>query len=183
MELTWNHWTEPALDSPTKTTADTPSTSSTSEPQTTHFTLRPTWQRLALCVVHLGIGVGAAVALIGSHTRVIRTLCILPHHSGPLTKSSPKKDLRELFIQCSHHWKNRGRIFPMSDCQLHPGRDGTELILRVDGQRGHWWLGLDRAQIHGRQTSLAASRSTILGEWRQQKNTGWKSGPVLDRKL
>jgi hypothetical protein len=176
VELTWNHWTEP-----NEVSNKTPASNIPSDAQPS-FKLRPIWQRLGLCVIHLGIGVGAAVALIGSHTRVIRTLCVLPHPTPP--RSTLKNDQRELFLQCSHHWKNRGRTFPMNSCRWYPGRDDTEMILRIDGQRGHWWLGLDKAKIHGRDMSLAASRSTILGEWdlKQQKTTGWKSGPILAQK-
>jgi len=166
VELTWYHWTKPVQKN------------DSSESNTSEFVLRPVWQRLGLSAFHMGVGVAAAVALIGSQTRVVRTICILPRQTSLSAKPS-QTDTRDIFIQCAHHWRNRGRLFPMSSCRLDPGRDDSELILRVDGERGHWWIGLNRATMNGRNSSLPASRATILGEWKQQKNTAWKRGPIL----
>jgi hypothetical protein len=177
VELTWSHWTEPAVGSAQKPTKNEPSDTSP-----TPFVLRPVWQRLGLSVFHLGVGVAAAVALIGSHTRVVRTICILPRQAS-LPAKSLDTDTRQIFIQCAHHWRNRGRLFPMSSCRLDPGRDDSEFILRVDGERGHWWIGLNKATMNGRDMSLAASRATLLREWRQEKNTAWKRGPILLNKM
>lgn len=173
IELTWNHWSK--LVNPSKESLDG---SSKPSPLPDYYELRPVWQRLGLCLAHLGIGIGAGVALITTHIRVIRTFAIL----SPPTTSTSQGDLRRVFIQGAHNWKQNGSIFPINKCSLDPGRDDTEMILRVKGERGHWFMGLDGAKINGRETSLAKAQTAIWSDWKQKASKGrWKNGPVVGR--
>jgi len=157
-----------------------------------HWAPRPTWQRLGLCVAHLGIGVEAAVTLIVTQIRFIRTFAVLPPlpHGG----SAVRGDNRRVFIQSAHNWKNNGTIFPIKKCSLEEGRDETEMILRVAGERGHWFIGLHDAVIYGEKASALKARRQIMTDWGEGKRIGhwtstspvdgrWKGGPIrrLDR--
>jgi hypothetical protein len=145
--------------------------------------MRPTWQRLGLCASHMFFGVGVAVALLVAQARFVRTIAIV---------HSPKPaDGRRVFVQCAHNWKNHGITFPLSRCSIQEGRDESEMVLRVTGERGHWHIGLTGAFIHGRPiSSVLEARDAILDEWKEGRRHGkwtmktkvddrWKSGPIV----
>jgi hypothetical protein len=62
------------------------------------------------------------------------------------------------------------------------------MIFRTTGERGHWYVGLENATIHGHAVSPTEARKAILdawggkrvGHWRQKTvvDARWKSGPV-----
>ncbi|KAN0126099.1 hypothetical protein V8E53_015391 [Lactarius tabidus] len=161
-ELTWTKWTLP----PSKT-GDEP-------------VLRPAWQRAGLSLAHLSIGVGFATMLLIARSRVARILHILPA-SG----SAPK----QLLIAGAHRHGARGVVVPFSRTRIDPGRDESEVILRIQDVRGHWWVGLTRARLRGASVPTARLRDAFMVEWGIRKKvhgddgTGsgrWKSGPVLE---
>lgn len=177
IELTWNHWSTLVSDlenSPSVESRNTPS----SAPSWDKYTLRPGWQRLALSVAHLGFGAGLAAALLVAQIRFVRTFGILP----PRLPTENK----HVFVQCAHNFKNKGMTFPLNKCSLEEGRDNTEMILRVAGKRGHWYIGLNDAIIYGRRLSTERARSAILadwggksvGRWTTPRDNRWKSGPL-----
>ena len=177
IELTWNHWS--TLHASHLENAPVGSRNVSSPAQSwDNYTLRPSWQRLVLCIAHLGFGAGLATALLVAQTRFIRTFAILP-------PGNPTEN-RHVFIQCAHNFKNNGIAFPMSKCSLEEGRDNTEMIFRVAGKRGHWYIGLNGAVIHGRRLSIDKTRAAILadwggksvGRWTTPGDNRWKSGPM-----
>ena len=123
-----------------------------------------------------------AVALLVAQARFVRTIAIVP--------SIKPAEGRQLFVQCAHNWKNHGITFPLSRCSIQEGRDESEMVLRVSGERGHWHIGLTGAFIHGRPTSgVLDARDAILDEWKEGRRRGrwttkviddrWKSGPIV----
>ena len=162
-ELTWTKWTLP----PSKNAGDEP-------------VLRPTWQRAGLCLAHLSLGVGFATLLLIARSRVVRILQILPASNG-----MPK----QLLIARAHRHGTWGAVVPFARTRIDPGRDETEVILRIQDVRGHWWVGLTRARLRGTSVPAARLRDAFMAEWGVRKGvqgnegTGsgrWKSGPVLE---
>jgi hypothetical protein len=77
---------------------------------------------------------------------------------------------------------------PFERARIDPGRDKTEVILRIQDVRGHWWIGLTRARLRGTPVPAARMRDALLAEWGIRKSAGgdpvasvgrWKSGPIL----
>ncbi|KAK2467404.1 hypothetical protein APHAL10511_000639 [Amanita phalloides] len=183
IELTWNHWSQLVsdLEKISVKNKGTPDENS-SEPQEKHYIIRPTWQRLGLCASHLALGVGVAVALLVTQARFVRTIAIVP--------TVTPAEGRQVFVQCAHNWRNHGTTFPLSRCSLEEGRNETEMVLRVSGERGHWYVGLSDAIIYGMPAKVMEARKAILEEWKEGKRRGkwtlqksvdgrWKSGPIL----
>jgi hypothetical protein len=161
-ELTWTKWT-------------LPSSKPGDEP-----VLRPAWQRAGLSLAHLSLGVGFATLLLIARSRVARILHILPA-SG----SAPK----QLLIAGAHRHGARGAVVPFSRTRIDPGRDESEVILRIQDVRGHWWVGLTRARLRGASVPTARLRDAFMVEWGIRKKVQgdegmgsgrWKSGPVLE---
>ncbi|KAI0300459.1 hypothetical protein B0F90DRAFT_1668289 [Multifurca ochricompacta] len=161
-ELTWTKWTLP----PEKP-GDTPMR-------------RPAWQRAGLCLGHLSLGVGFATLLLIARSRVVRILHIIPPSAG-----APK----QLLIVGAHRHGSRGAVVPFSRTRIDPGRDDTEVILRIQDVRGHWWIGLTRARLRGTLVPVTRMRDALKAEWGIQKSPQivpgvgagrWKSGPVLE---
>lgn len=167
-ELTWTKWTLP----PEKP-GDAP-------------VRRPTWQRAGLCLGHLTLGVGLATLLFIARSRVVRILHIFPPSVGAGGLGTPK----QLLIAGAHVGKSRGAVVPFARTRIDPGRDKTEVILRIQDVRGHWWIGLEHARLRGTPVSAARMRDALLAEWgiRKKSSQGdlgatsgrWKSGPLLE---
>ena len=192
IELTWNHWSQLVSDlekisiknkSKEEENASKIATPSAAAPgEEERYELRPTWHRLGLCASHMFFGVGVAVALLVAQARFVRTIAILD-------PAKPAQG-RQVFIQCAHNWRNHGITFPLNRCSLQEGRNESEMVLRVSGERGHWHIGLGEAFIHGRRASTLDARDAILEEWKDGKRHGkwtlpskddgrWKSGPIV----
>jgi hypothetical protein len=161
-ELTWTKWSLP----PEKS-GEAP------------VVLRPAWQRAGLCLAHLSLGVGFATLLLIARSRVVRILHIIPPAAD-----APK----QLLIAGAHRHGMRGAVVPFERARIDPGRDKTEVILRIQDVRGHWWIGLTRARLRGTSVPAARMRDALLAEWGIRKSAGgdpvasvgrWKSGPIL----
>ncbi|KAI9441486.1 hypothetical protein H4582DRAFT_2073664 [Lactarius indigo] len=161
-ELTWTKWTLP----PEKP-GDVP-------------VRRPAWQRAGLCLAHLSLGVGFATLLLVARSRVVRVLQVIPASGG-----APK----QLLIAGAHRHGALGAVVPFARTRIDPGRDGSEVILRIQDVRGHWWVGLNRARLRGAQVPAVRLRDAFMAEWGIRKTRGgdvdigtgrWKSGPVLE---
>ncbi|KAF9460726.1 hypothetical protein BDZ94DRAFT_1222620 [Collybia nuda] len=168
IELTWNRWSE-------KVSEDEASLTSSGE-----YTLRPVWQRLGLCTAHLGLGVGLAAALVVAQARFVRTLVVVP--------PSPGFNNRRVFVQCAHNLRRNGMTFPLNKCSLGEGRNETEMILRVTGEKGHWFIGLEDSIVNGQRAGLPENRAAVLSNWGGKRignwtgatsiDSRWKSGPA-----
>ena len=169
-ELTWTKWTLP--------------------PEKPHDApvLRPAWQRAGLCLGHLTLGAGLATLLFIARSRVVRILHVFSSSSSG-GGGAPTK---QLLIAGAHTGsKARGAVVPFARTRLEPGRDKTEVILRIEDVRGHWWIGLTHARLRGTPVSAARMRDALLAEWGVRKSSlqggdlgpdlgRWKSGPVLE---
>ncbi|KAG6879129.1 hypothetical protein C0992_004946 [Termitomyces sp. T32_za158] len=177
IELTYNHWT--ALESDLENTAK--DIKGDDAPSPDQFILRPGWQRIGVCTAHMAFGAGIAAALLITQSRFVRTLSILPASAG---------EDRRLFIQCAHNWANRGKVFPINKCKLENGRNPSELILRVAGERGHWYIGFANSDINGVRLTGPEARAQVLAGWKGELrgpsflrpkvelDKRWKSGPI-----
>lgn len=142
--------------------------------------MRPIWQRLGLCTAHLGLGVGLAAALVVTQARFVRTLAIVPPGAGVKNQ--------RIFVQCAHNLRRNGMMFPLNKCSLEEGRNQTEIILRVAGERGHWYIGLEDSNVNGQKAGLSEARAAILSDWGGKRvgswtgtayvDSRWKSGPA-----
>ncbi|KAJ3726850.1 hypothetical protein C8R42DRAFT_657862 [Lentinula raphanica] len=164
MELTWNHWSEP-IDG--KSESEVP-------PHPEYYTLRPIWQRLGLCTGFFIGGVGAASALFIAGFRYTKVLDVFPPLQAVVNPKRVDKiaaqramEDRRVFIQSARHTRSRGITFPLSKCTLHRGRADSELLLTVDNERGHWYIGLDDDSIlNGQQYKGSDARDVILKAWK-----------------
>ncbi|KAG6859699.1 hypothetical protein C0993_003582, partial [Termitomyces sp. T159_Od127] len=177
IELTYNHWT--TLESDLESMAK--DIKGDDAPTPDQFILRPNWQRISVCTSHLAFGAGIAAALLITQSRFVRTLAILP---------ASKAEDRRVFIQCAHNWAKRGKIFPINKCKLGNGRNPSELILRVAGERGHWYIGFVNSNINGTRLTGPEARAQVLAAWngeltrpltlrpKSELDKRWKSGPI-----
>jgi len=96
---------------------------------------------------------------------------------------------RRIFVQCAHHAKKSGLAFFADKCTLKPGRNDSELILRVIGERFHWHVDLKDAFAHGKEATVDQTRNAILAGWGGKSTVymsskpgiddRWKRGPIL----
>ncbi|KAF9268519.1 hypothetical protein L218DRAFT_917317 [Marasmius fiardii PR-910] len=192
MELTWRHWSS-------LKDVDTPVSEKTKDQKPTErYELRPVWQRASLCSAFFAGGVAVASAILIARVRFLRTLDVFPPLEQQLVSTSKKSRSlppsqilkRRVFIQSSSHSSGRGVSFPLSRCVLHEGRDDTELFLEINGERGHWYIGLDGGLVNGMKLSPLEARDAILKQWeggalsRELANPlivdgRWKKGPIV----
>ncbi|KAG5341508.1 hypothetical protein C0989_009869 [Termitomyces sp. Mn162] len=177
IELTYNHWS--TLVSDLESTAK--AIKGDDVPTPDQYVMRPIWQRISVCTAHMFFGAGIAAALLITQTRFVRTLAILP--------ASGAED-RRLFLQCAHNWAKRGKIFPLNKCKLQDGRNSSELILKVAGERGHWYIGFANSDINGKRITGPEARAQVIAAWsgksigpstlepKSELDKRWKSGPV-----
>ena len=188
MEMTWNHWTTLVTDDPL------PSPPSSSEPvqPSTHYGLRPAWQRAGLCFVHLTIGTGVGVFVALAQSRHVRLLTIVPPPvkdalAGKTARAASKNSAKvkiqtasrskilpaseshvgggaRVFIQTASNWRTNGLSFPISACTLRAGRDASEMTLRVNGERAHWFIPLDGAFLRGEKPAIVKGSNEKSGD-------------------
>jgi hypothetical protein len=156
-ELTWNHWTEVVEPVP----APAPK-----------FTLRPMWQRAAAVTGQVAIGSYLAFMILVGRTRIIQKLWILPS-SGALD-TSPKE--KRVFMQCVHHFKRQGQLYPYRACKLQETRpQDKEILVKIDGVRGFYSLALEGARINGQEwasggkgVQMKWAREELIDAWRAE---------------
>ncbi|KAI0941436.1 hypothetical protein AcW1_003333 [Taiwanofungus camphoratus] len=209
-ELVWNHWThweETPIDNssaqPSELTNGKAPERSASQ-STGQYVLRPWWQRGPFAFGQLFLGLALAGVLLGSRSRIVRRLYILPPASGSTSVPAPtktaqsassiakpgrgKSDERRLVIQCVHHFRTQGKVLPMRDCILDKGQNETELTLRANDIKGHFWFGLNNATINGQKLPLWKVRDEIFTSWygeergkRVRAEEKWKNGPAATK--
>lgn len=154
-ELTWSHWTKPIEPTPDK-------------PHTT-FELRPWWQRLPAVTAQGAVGGYLAFMIIVARTRIVRKLWIIP----PSTMGTTTTEKR-VFLQCLHHFKTQGQMYPYNRCKLQNSEEARkhekEMFLKVDGVRGYYSLYLEGATINGEKATRKASMNPGLDfEWARRE--------------
>ncbi|KAI0030312.1 hypothetical protein K488DRAFT_87881 [Vararia minispora EC-137] len=131
------------------------------------WVLRPAWQRGAGAGVHVALGLGLVALVVATRNRVVHRLHIIPPDVAP-ELGGPH---RRLFIQSV--WDGRGGgIVPFQSTSLYPGRDDTEVILRVEGKRGHWWIGTKDAKVEGEEAPAERIRELLAAMWGIKKGDG-----------
>ncbi|THV06190.1 hypothetical protein K435DRAFT_23759 [Dendrothele bispora CBS 962.96] len=162
IDITWKHWSQAVKDE---------SNEKDGLPSTEYYVLRPAWQRLGLCGVFFGGGVAAAAALFIGRIRFTRTFDVFPRIvDTTATGKRPtltRPNQRQVFIQSVGHYRNRGLAFPLEKCLLERGRDDTEMLLLVEGERAHWYMDLSNALIDGEKaSSVYKAREVVLKNWK-----------------
>ncbi|KDQ28290.1 hypothetical protein PLEOSDRAFT_1040869 [Pleurotus ostreatus PC15] len=186
VEFTWNNWTQLTDDLKTISQKSKEGTVAVQQPPNDSYVPRPSWQRAGLCVAHLGVGIGIAVALIVTQSRYVRTFTLSPALLRAKTSKNPSQTPsqdRQVLISCASNFKNNGQSFSLASCSVGEGRDASEMILRVDGERGHWFLSLENSLINGKKASIMDAQRAILEEWGTARRTGtWTPLAVADRR-
>lgn len=151
--------------------------------------MRPLWQRLPIAGGQLFIGIVLATLIMGSRSRIVRRLYVVPGSSispNPLVQAiSPKQ--RFLVLQSVHHFRGQGYVTPMQSCTLSKGRDDTEVNIAVKGVKGGFLVGLDGATVEGKKEPVWHSRETIFTAFHGKEGKkmlakhGWTSGPAAVR--
>ncbi|EPQ55217.1 hypothetical protein GLOTRDRAFT_138839 [Gloeophyllum trabeum ATCC 11539] len=163
-ETAWNHWTWP--DPAQKELAGE---DAHVQP---NYVLRPAWQRFALAAGQFAVGLGFASALVRLRGRAVRRVYIVP---------SPSHSA-QVFIQTPVHGASSGIRTTLGECRLSPGRDMSEVILRLRGREGEYWMELRGARIRGQEVPLERANAEIWEAFTGKKAAAmqrWKSGPVL----
>ncbi|KAF4563174.1 hypothetical protein EYR36_003613 [Pleurotus pulmonarius] len=186
VEFTWNNWTQLTDDLKTISQKSKEGTVAVQQPSNDSYVPRPSWQRAGLCIAHLGVGIGIAVALMVTQSRYVRTFTLSPAllraKTGKNPIQTPPQD-RQVLISCANNLKNNGQSFPLASCSVGEGRDASEMILRVDGERGHWFLSLENSLINGKKASVMDAQRAILEEWGTARRTGtWTPLAAADRR-
>ncbi|ESK97276.1 hypothetical protein Moror_17841 [Moniliophthora roreri MCA 2997] len=190
MEITWRHWSVLKPENKEKEEGE-------------HWQLRPLWQRAGLCTGFFAGGVMTAAILLIAKGRYVRTLDVFPLIDTTSTTSTATRSKkpqipaasgpRKVFLQTtSHRGRGQGVAFPLSQCSLQHGRDDSELVVRIIGERGHWYMNLDKgALVNGQKLSKWEARDVIVRQWKEggalSSELGnptnvmdgrWKKGPV-----
>jgi len=76
-------------------------------------------------------------------------------------------------------------VVPLASTELLTGSNEKELIVRVDGVSGAFWLNLDGAKLYGKPMSPWDSRDVLFRSWYGEElgrklsaESRWKRGPV-----
>lgn len=155
------HWTE-VEDVPS---ANTPSSKPPTEVER-RYALRPLWQRLLFSAGLIAGGVAAGGLVLAARDRTVWRMRIsrpslkLPHQQPNRTHLPPKPNapVTELAHAPASYGpavltletaSGRSKKYFLHDCELGPGRDATEMLLRVQKLRGAFVVGLPRSVILG----------------------------------
>ena len=163
--MAMNYWTQPVSNVDSTSTADQKQDAE-EEINEDGYEMRPLWQRFGLATAQVAAGAVAGGFIMASRDRTVWRMRILrlatssnrPSHSNiPFKSTSPPSKLSHASsaslygppVLSLETGSGRTRRFFMRDCELAPGRDLTELILRIRGVRIHFWSGLNGAKVLG----------------------------------
>ncbi|KDQ56477.1 hypothetical protein JAAARDRAFT_107844, partial [Jaapia argillacea MUCL 33604] len=146
----YNYWTKYEDESQASVPiSDAPNPVDSSPPKG-RWVARPEWQRFFLASSQVVVGTFIAGALLIYRSHVVTKIHIFQPLRGPSTRST-----QQVLVQNpQHRAESGGRLYNMQDCQLRPGRDTTEMILRVKGVKGHFWIGTKGALIKGKDLGV-----------------------------
>jgi hypothetical protein len=175
MNLTWTHWTQKVPVETSNPDEKDASANAKGSPKY-EWELRPTWQRASVCAIELGLAAFGVVMTLGPRTRVVRSLFILP--PTPVSPNG-RREPKRIFVQCAHHKRDQGHIFPMSASAIPDTARTEDVLLYIQGVRGGLMVGLDSARINGEEKSKANIRSELYKQWwGLAKPIKWTSGPL-----
>ncbi|TFK50931.1 hypothetical protein OE88DRAFT_1630663 [Heliocybe sulcata] len=170
-EMTWNHWTR--LED---------SDDSSSDVKRKNYVLRPAWQRFGVGVGQFALGVGLAIALVRLRGKAIRKLYIVPAKRSSRSTASGTPKNSQVLIQTPVQSSTSCLRMTLADCTLSPGRDLSEVILRVRGRDSEFWMEMKGAKIRGKEMPLEEANDALWEAFSGKKSLtlgGWKSGPIL----
>ncbi|KAH8115178.1 hypothetical protein DFH11DRAFT_88737 [Phellopilus nigrolimitatus] len=167
IDMVMRYWTE-VIEKPL------PSDSSSNDQRPEYeYVLRPLWQRLGLASFELLVGTGVGALILASRDRTVWRLIIKrvplaslpPARSGMqlpprLSKGAKSQTINILTLETA---SGRAKRFLMRDCDLVPARDLSEVYLRINGVRGYFWLGLNRAKVLGLTPSDVNASNVLKG--------------------
>jgi hypothetical protein len=154
-ELTWREWSLPKDQMPEG-----------ADPN--ERVLRPAWQRGGLAFFHVACSLCLAAVAVGASSQNVRRLSVIPRGVAPHLGGNGHR----LFVQGVLDLKGGG-IVPFERARLFPGRDNTEVVLRIDGKRGMWRIGTKNATCNGEEGSPEKIREGLMSAW------GFKKGDVV----
>ena len=152
------------------------------------YELRPLYQRLLMSAGQLLAGAVVGGMIMASRDRTVWKMQLkqipivvasksktatsrgnIPPHTVKHTHIPPRPVQATLTLSTA---SGRSKRFHVHDCLLSAGRDPTEVILRVAGLRGHWWIGLNGSKVLGLNEAETAKsmyesgikRAVITGE-------------------
>ncbi|TDL18019.1 hypothetical protein BD410DRAFT_793711 [Rickenella mellea] len=191
-DIVMNHWTQRVIKTPDKKQSSLSDRDAIPTPIEYEWELRPFWQRLSLCVAQLFVGAGVGAAIMAFRDRTVWRLRLLPALArAGMTPVSPQKslprgrsfgqaaDARLLEVETG---SGRKKLFRFRDCTLEPGRDETEMFMRIQGIRGHFWLGMKGARVlDDREMGAADVKRKLIHAWGPSAKSGgqWTSGPSV----
>ncbi|KZT21099.1 hypothetical protein NEOLEDRAFT_1074101 [Neolentinus lepideus HHB14362 ss-1] len=166
-EVTWNHWTH----------------LETSEPDAKqkNYVLRPAWQRFCLAAGQFGAGLALAVTLVRLRGKAIRKLYIIPPKDSSLSASEVPKH-SQVLIQTPVQSSSSCIKTTLAQCELSPGRDLSEVIMRLRGNDSEFWMEMHGAKIRGKEMPLEKANGALWEAFTGKKAislSGWISGPIL----
>ncbi len=157
------HWTEVEDVHPTSTASPKPQNGDTEQVER-RYVLRPLWQRLAFSAGLVVGGIAAGGLILATRDRTVWRVRIsrlkLPHQQTnrthlPRKPNAPVTEIRHAppnygpAILTLETASGRSKKHFLHDCELGPGRDATEMLLRVKKLRGAFVMRLPRSIILG----------------------------------
>jgi len=207
-DMVWNHWTE-RVEKTGPVSVASKGQDSTKKNEATEYewVLRPGWQRFGLSVLQLVVGAGVGAAILASRESTVWRMRIFrsprsltprlppaPARQAQNPKNTQKPPPTSIPVLELSTGSGRVKSFLLQNCTLHSGRDSTELILRILGIKGHFWIGLNGSRVlnvaeHAQDMPSTELRKRILERWQQEGGhvldlrpekggVGWSSGPV-----
>lgn len=123
-----------------------------------HYVLRPWWQRGFFALTTFATGIVLGAVLLGGRSRIVRRMFILPSPS----KSNAD---RQVVLQSALHTKSQGVVLPLRRTKLVQSPYQGEMMIGLKDGRGHYSLGLEKAEVYGERLSLWDSRKALFTEW------------------
>ncbi|PIL33800.1 hypothetical protein GSI_04425 [Ganoderma sinense ZZ0214-1] len=171
-ELSWNRWTKWEELSPQLSDSAPPSSNAsfslaTSEPKDPsqvmgHYVLRPRWQRGFFAFTTFTTGIVLGAVLLGGRSRIVRRMFVLP---APQRSNTG----RQVVIQSALHTKSQGVVIPLKRTKLVQSPEPTEMMIGLKDGRGHYSLGLEKAEVNGERRTLWEARKLMFTEWYGEK--------------
>ncbi|KAF8489678.1 hypothetical protein JB92DRAFT_2836019 [Gautieria morchelliformis] len=129
----------------------------------------------------------SSILFLSGRSRIVRRLHAVsdapPAHHNPTSRVTSPTYFRYIVVETLGAINSgKGKVFTREKCELIPGRDDSEMRLKVEGN-ATFWIGLKGAQVEGNTVPEASSvvREKLLQSFGQGKGVGrWRSGPIVE---